>query len=689
MLIFPASAAAIRGGWGASAVSALPRAEGLLQAGASELRDAAASLLQGSGPALGAPVSCAPAGASEECGSGSAAPGAPAAGPHPLVATLPDWSPDPMAPGARNLGALAYDPVDKYVLLFGGYNGSFLSDTWTYNGVWTQLHPKTAPSVRDSPAMAFDYKDGYMVLFGGYAGASPFPDDTWTFIHGSWTHIHPASSPTAVTGAGFAWDVADSYLVLFGGSTNTSAASNQTWTFVGGIWTHQHPTTSPPVRGYVAMAYDPTNHYVVLFGGLSAGAASTPQGTWTFSAGKWSQLHPATQPSGVWGGTLANDSADGYLVLYGGQNVSSNKYVAKTWSFVNGTWTQQSPATPPGGRFGPSLVFDKAQNRLLLFGGARSTGTELGDTWSYHANVWTRGPTLLPQGTIGGMMVYDEADGYVLYFGGAVIHGGLASFFAGTWTYTHGHWSQLHPSISPTGRNDGAMTYDAADGYVLLFGGIDASAGLLGDTWSFHAGKWTPLNVSPSPAARYWAGMAYDAIDGYVVMFGGLTGSGELNDTWLFSGGAWTLWIPNACSFCGADPGARYAMAMVYDAGDEFVLMFGGINTAYVNPDLSDTWTFSGGTWTNITGTVGSSPGGRGYAAATYDGIDDYVLLQGGYSYASGEYGDTWSFSGGSWTMLSPAMSPGNDLQAQMAFDPVDKTVVYLAGQAASGTWLY
>ncbi|HEV2448802.1 MAG TPA: hypothetical protein VGU43_00115, partial [Thermoplasmata archaeon] len=280
-LIVPAGSMAIRGSWGSPASNALPSPSALLRAGALQVQDAAASLLQGSGPALGAHVSCTSSGSSEQCGTGSAAPGAPGAAIHPLVATLPNWAADPMSPSGRDLGALAYDPVDKYVVLFGGYRAGFLSDTWTYNGVWTQLHPKTSPSVRDSPAMAFDYKDGYMVLFGGYAGVSPFPDDTWTFLHGSWTLIHPASSPTAVTGAGFTWDVADSYLVLFGGSTNTTLATNQTWTFVGGAWTHQHPTLSPPSRGYVAMAYDPTNHYAVMFGGYSL-AGTTPQGTWTY-----------------------------------------------------------------------------------------------------------------------------------------------------------------------------------------------------------------------------------------------------------------------------------------------------------------------------------------------------------------------------------------------------------------------
>jgi len=69
------------------------------------------------------------------------------------------------------------------------------------------------------------------------------------------------------------------------------------------------------------------------------------------------------------------------------------------------------------------------------------------------------------------------------------------------------------------------MAYDAADGYVLLFGGTESfnSTTSLGDTWEFHAGQWTQLFPSSSPSPRIFASMAYDAADGYVLLFGGVT----------------------------------------------------------------------------------------------------------------------------------------------------------------------
>ena len=80
------------------------------------------------------------------------------------------------------------------------------------------------------------------------------------------------------------------------------------------------------------------------------------------------------------------------------------------------------------------------------------------------------------------------------------------------------------------------MTYHAADGYVLLFGGANLSASL-GDTWKFSAGSWTQLSPSTSPNPRGDAAMVYDAADHEVVFFGGTNSTKTFTDTWAFSGG--------------------------------------------------------------------------------------------------------------------------------------------------------
>src|SRR5258708_28756305 len=93
----------------------------------------------------------------------------------------PSWAPvsTSVSPPARDSGAMAYDAKDGYTVLFGGEstNGTrvdltivYLHDTWTFkSGEWTQL-PVSGPATSVLIAMAFDPIDGYLVAYGGCSG---------------------------------------------------------------------------------------------------------------------------------------------------------------------------------------------------------------------------------------------------------------------------------------------------------------------------------------------------------------------------------------------------------------------------------------------------------------------------------------------------------------------------------------
>ncbi len=108
------------------------------------------------------------------------------------------------SPPARDFASMAYDPATGQMVLFGGMGigGSYLDDTWTWNGTtWTQQYPATSPSARDGASMAYDPATGQMVLFGGDAVSSSNLDDTWTWNGTTWTQLSPATSPPARAGA--------------------------------------------------------------------------------------------------------------------------------------------------------------------------------------------------------------------------------------------------------------------------------------------------------------------------------------------------------------------------------------------------------------------------------------------------------------------------------------------------------
>ncbi len=58
-----------------------------------------------------------------------------------------------VSPSARAAHAMAYDPVSKKVVLFGGYDAtSYLGDTWSFDGTtWTREMPQVSPPPAPPP----------------------------------------------------------------------------------------------------------------------------------------------------------------------------------------------------------------------------------------------------------------------------------------------------------------------------------------------------------------------------------------------------------------------------------------------------------------------------------------------------------------------------------------------------------
>jgi hypothetical protein len=89
------------------------------------------------------------------------------------------------SPSVRWSASMAYDAATKQVVLFGGCctngnNGSVLGDTWTLSGKkWTEQQPSASPPGRYNASMVADGVSGGVVLFGGWDGEGL--TDTWTY----------------------------------------------------------------------------------------------------------------------------------------------------------------------------------------------------------------------------------------------------------------------------------------------------------------------------------------------------------------------------------------------------------------------------------------------------------------------------------------------------------------------------
>jgi PKD domain len=335
--------------------------------------------------------------------------------------------------------SIAWDPVSKSLLFFGGLNESSLlpqNETWSYsNGTWTNLTSIAgpAPPARYLASMAWDGEAEEEVLTGG-CGVSLCPlDDTWVYAGGAWSNYSAdtAASPVVYAATMITWNATSGNgTFLFGGCENPSCSeqTDSAWAFTanllvclsaGPCW-NQVTTPAPPTpRAGSAVVEVPGSGGVLLYGGFNTtgcvnGACSfvTLNDTWLWNGGTtWSNL---TLPSQLYptheypnasrtNGDLFWDPDSGSIFLFGGSSVvpatstSPPRPSAATfdalWEFndsatdwINGTSSYQlPPAAPVLAEFAESV--DGAPP--VMTGGTGASGGVLNSTWVWEEAVVT------------------------------------------------------------------------------------------------------------------------------------------------------------------------------------------------------------------------------------------------------------------------------------------------------------
>lgn len=313
------------------------------------------------------------------------------------------------------------------------------------------------------------------------------------------------------------------------------------------------PTATPrpiaqvePPRRDSAMAYDAAEHRIVLFGGTILPNQMTNE-TWSWNGSAWSHLYPASSPPALQG-KMVYDGATGQLILFLSQVQSGGSIANELWAWGGATWQQLHPATMPD-VIGASIVYDAARQQVVLFGGGvpgtRSV-TYLNATWIWDGTTWIqRHPAAAPPPRTDAVMVYDSAQQQIVLYGGS----GLSPFHD-LWTWDGVTWQQQHPTSMPPARQQANLVYDEATQQIVLFGGLNLSeTQALSDTWIWNGADWTQVASQGGPTALY-ASDAYDSDQQDIVVYavqGNAKGSlptgasSPMSQTWIWDGSIWKL----------------------------------------------------------------------------------------------------------------------------------------------------
>ncbi len=418
-------------------------------------------------------------------------------------------------------------------------------------------------------------------------------------------------------------------------------------------WTQLSPNPDPvyglpTTRVLHSAVYDVTNNKMTIFGGTPEDNVTYLNDVWVLSTANglggtsaWKQLNP--HPDSDYGyppirgsHTAVYDTANNQMIIFGGYNGNGN-FLNDTWvlSTANGlggtsAWKQLNPHPDktygyPSIRRNHTAVYDTTNNRMIIFGGYNGTLTN--DVW-YLNDVW----------------VLNNANG----------QGGTPT------------WTQLFPTGStPATRCYHSAVYDNTNNQMIIFGG-DNNGTYLNDVWVLSNANglegtpvWTQITTTGStPIARLEHTAVYGAANNRMTIFGGSTTSQNgfpvpTNDVWVLStanglGGtsAWTQ-----ITTTGSTPTARLEHTAVYDATNNRMTIFGGVNFTLGEPYyFNDVWVLS------TANGISTTPSAGFYAVPT----SGFVPLQVQFTDTSANNPTSWIWSfgdGGTSTTENPSYS--------------------------------
>jgi hypothetical protein len=190
------------------------------------------------------------------------------------------WSPlndtSGTVPPPMTLPLMAYDSARKRIVLFDSYDPG----TWEWDGTNWSNPSVSGPPSRTGTTMAYDPIRRVTVLFGGesYPGNIRL-NDTWTWDGTTWNLVH-SGGPPARDGHAMVFDSRRKVIVVFGGSIGSSGSvgyckqANDLWEWNGQSWSLQaystavdDPAVTPRKRRFANMWYDTTEQKLVVYRG--------------------------------------------------------------------------------------------------------------------------------------------------------------------------------------------------------------------------------------------------------------------------------------------------------------------------------------------------------------------------------------------------------------------------------------
>lgn len=495
-------------------------------------------------------------------------------------------------------------------------------------------------------------------------------------------------------------------------------------------WKKLSPTGIPmSARRTHVMEFDATNDRVIIGYGYD-GADKSDLFSIQFTTESYPDLFNTDSPNGKWVPLSPTGSAPAARAQLSSafKQTGDKMYFACGWGAAryndvyeldvttrgSEVWTllNSGGGTAPSTRNDPAVVYDDANNRLILFGGNNGT-VKLNDVWELDltTNVYTQLSSITgtaPSVRELALACYDPVFDRMIIFGGrdaTTAAGVRTDIFQLDLTDGAEAWTDLTEAAGSRNLgvwSNGIAVYDPLHSAIVYATGMDESLYETRQAFAFdlsvdNVARPYGLFLNNGLNGRDAMAYAYNpdrretlAMGGYRdPEVGDLFNGDHTSEIWLYDHANSYWYQPIRDSIFAMPP--REGASACYDTARNRFLIFGGFtgNDTANNYHYNDTWEVKADangvyrlTRLNPTGT---KPSARWLQATVYDITNDRMIMFGGD--AAGTYqNDTWEldFSGsadGVWAQLSPTgTAPSARRQPTYIYDATNGRMIISHG---------
>jgi hypothetical protein len=304
----------------------------------------------------------------------------------------------------------------------------------------------------------------------------------------------------------------------------------------------------------------------------------------------------------------------------------------------------------PNPRHLEEIAFDKANNKLLVFGGIEMKmlgWTEPAMVYEWDGKAWKSKVSKGPVGRRGHVWIYDESKKQTVLMGG-VTAGDIIkdSILLDVWTWDGDQW-ELMNTTCPVKEPE--AVFDPVNSRILVYGDanhksqVNYNLAPAFELWEYKNSSWKKLSTD-GPDITGSRMLAFDVERKRLVVP-------------VFEQNEMTVWewtnIKWEKSVCGKEaPGYRTRFAIGYDPVAKVTVLFGGLSGDRVQ--LGDFWKWYGKKWQSIKSKTGPVARNSAHFAS---GNKQLLLFGGSVPKMGREKGlelsnELWIWKNGEWTQI-------------------------------------